>query len=136
MKNYRNLRRLFEQDQQTVPQEYPIQNTIDAAPAPQHMEEPLALPAQDTTPQMLDPMVMTVRDFIAKCKSIDPLVCMGLESFIEKNKNSFDSDVQPTPTEPSQDLTFSQAIAQPVEAPAQVQPFSLDQSPENLNFPS
>ena len=84
-----------------------------------------------------DAMAMTVRDFVAKCKEIDPLVCMGIESFIEKNKTSLEA--QPMAPQmsmaPPEDITFSNAIAQPAPAaPAPAQNFSLDQSPEDLSF--
>jgi len=95
------------------------------------MEEPLALPAPSA-----DVMTMTVSDFIAKCKEIDPLVCMGLESFIEKNKDAFGGGMaQAQAPMPAQDLTFSNAIAPPT-SPEPAQNFSLDQSPEELNFPA
>lgn len=81
----------------------------------------------------IDPMVMTVGDFINKIKQFDPLVSMGIESFIEKNKELFKEEIQPQVNlqtgEP--ELNFSNVVAQ-----NQVQPFSLDQSPDALNFPA
>ena len=32
---------------------------------------------------------MTIGDFLQKCKDVDALVCMGIEAFIEKNKDVF-----------------------------------------------
>lgn len=139
MKNYRNIKRLYEQEaiqpedvaelgmQPEAPME-PTQSAEPVEPTQPEVEEPLALPAP--TP---DVMSMTVADFIAKCKEVDPLVCMGIESFIEKNNDAF-GGAQATPAEPAQDITFSNAIATP--APAPVQSFSLDQAPEELNFPA
>ena len=93
----------------------------------------------------VDPMSMTVRDFLSKCKSIDPLVCMGIETFISQNGAQFGNDIAPamppqemTPAEPAQaDVSFS-ANVPPVDqaAPAPAEPFSLEQSPEELNFPT
>jgi hypothetical protein len=136
MKNYRNIKRLYEQEaiqpedvaELGMQPEAPMEPVEPTQPA---MEEPLALPAP--TP---DVMSMTVADFIAKCKEVDPLVCMGLESFIEKNSDAF-GGVMATPTAPAQDITFSNAIANPLPAaPTPTQSFSLDQAPEELNFPA
>jgi hypothetical protein len=58
---------------------------------------------------------------------------MGLESFIEKNSDAFGGAM----AAPAQDITFSNAIANPLPAaPAPAQSFSLDQAPEELNFPA
>lgn len=122
------LRRLVEQDETT-----PMEPQVPIA-APVQMETPptLPTPAQSTVP--VDPMTMTVRDFLDKCKALDPLVCMGIESFIQKNTGAFGADqVQSEP-----DITFSNAV-QPMaapQAPTQAEPFSLDQAPEALNFPA
>lgn len=135
MKNYRNIKRLYEQEvapgdftEMGAPAEMPEAPAVQ--PAPEAPAAPLALPEPST-----DVMVMSVSDFIAKCKSIDPLVCMGIESFIEKNRESLGGGMAPNQMEmPAPDLTFSNAISGPV-APAPAQSFSLDQSPETLNFP-
>lgn len=123
------LRRLVEQDEQMPAMPAPAQTEMPSAfPAEQPAQLPT--PAQSTVP--VDPMTMTVKDFLDKCKTLDPLVCMGIESFIQKNTGAFGADQ--AQSEP--DLTFSNAV-QPAapQAPAQVEPFSLDQAPEALNFP-
>jgi hypothetical protein len=139
MKNYRNIKRLYEQEaiqpedvaELGMQPEAPMEPAQPAEPTQPEMEEPLALPAP--TP---DVMSMTVADFIAKCKEVDPLVCMGLESFIEKNSDAFGGSME-APAAPAQDITFSNAIANPMPAaPAPAQSFSLDQAPEELNFPA
>jgi hypothetical protein len=111
--------------------------TMDHSTQPMTHEMPpampqAALPAPGETQSAMDPMAMTVRDFIDKCKSIDPLVCMGIESFIEKNKMQFETPVQAEPVIPQDDITFSNTV----NPPAPAQSFSLDQSPETLNFPA
>lgn len=139
MKNYRNIKRLYEQEaiqpedvaELGMQPEAPMEPAQNAEPTQPEVEEPLALPAPAQ-----DVMSMTVADFIAKCKELDPLVCMGLESFIERNRDSFGVAMTPT-VEPAQDITFTNAIAAPAPAaPAPAQNFSLDQAPEELNFPA
>ena len=128
--NMLKLRRLVEQDEQMSAMTAPAQTNMQMPAMPADLPAQLPTPAQSTVP--VDPMTMTVRDFLDKCKSLDPLVCMGIESFIEKNTEAFGADQ--AQSEP--DLTFSNAV-QPAapQAPAQVEPFSLDQAPGALNFP-
>lgn len=132
------LRRLVEQDDQ-MPVDHaqhaahPTQ-MIDTPAAPVTPVEPdMQLPAPDQSTIAADPMVMTVRDFLQKCREVDPLVCMGIESFIQKNTGAFGADQ--AQSEP--DITFSNAIQHPAapQPPAQVEPFSLDQAPDTLEFP-
>jgi hypothetical protein len=128
--NMLKLRRLVEQDEPMSAMTAPAQPDMQMPAMPADLPAQLPTPAQSTVP--VDPMTMTVRDFLDKCKSLDPLVCMGIESFIEKNTEAFGADQ--AQSEP--DLTFSNAV-QPAapQAPAQVEPFSLDQAPDALNFP-
>jgi hypothetical protein len=144
MKNYKKIRRIFEQEaispdataelgmnpQMSAPMdsEMPPMDH-DAMNMPQD-----ALPAPGETSTPIDPMSMTVRDFVNKCKEIDPLVCMGIESFIAKNQQSFVEPAAMAPT-PDTNMSFSNVVDGPV-APAPAQNFSLDQSPEALNFPA
>lgn len=142
MKNYKKIRRIFEADEMQIGQghsaepqmmhghsEMPTAPQMDAAP-----QEALPSPGEMTSAS--DPMSMTVRDFINKCKSIDPLICMGIESFIEKNRMNLSSVEQMEPAAPmgQEELTFSKAVEPQAAEPAQN--FSLDQSPETLNFPA
>jgi hypothetical protein len=138
MRNYKTIKRIFEQEaispEDTAelgsnPIEMPAQDQMMPA---QDQEEPAhqeAIPAPGEMQSMADPMVMTVRDFIEKCRSIDPLVCMGIEAFVEKNRASLNTPSAPAqpdelnfsnvvaPSEPaSADITFSNAVA---PAPAQ-----------------
>lgn len=146
MKNYRNIKRLYEQEaiqledvtELGMQPEAPMEPVQQAEPTQPEAEEPLTLPAPAPAP---DVMSMTVAGFIEKCKELDPLVCMGLETFIERNRDSFGGAMTPT-VEPAQDITFTNAIAAPAPAapapaaPAPAQNFSLDQAPEELNFPA
>lgn len=145
MKNYKNLRRIYEDDMQAIapadvqelgmqPEMAPDQEMPIDYPAQQ-----LALPAEGQTSAAPDPMTMTVGDFLGKCKEVDPLICMGIQSFIDKNMHAFSAPAQPAAMpgmEAEPDLTFSNAVAPEGQmAPAPVPAFSLDQSPETLNFP-
>jgi hypothetical protein len=144
MKNYKKFRRIFEEiaiTPEAAAEASANPENHDAAPMdpavfsqPASVEPHEALPAPGETQSANDAFSMTVRDFVTKCKEIDPLVCMGIESFIEKNKASLETQPAVMPQVPAQDnMTFSNVVDQP--APAEpVQNFSLDQSPENLNF--
>lgn len=151
MKNYKMIRRLFEQES-ILPQHQemgaqPTQNQGEISEPQMDMdfpiEEPqLALPAPGESDTPIDPMTMTVGDFIAKCKEIDPLVCMGLESFIERHGEAFGQTPEvPSPEEditftntvsPEEDLTFTNNIPQQ-GAPAPVQSFAATQQNQS-NF--
>jgi len=149
MKNFKSIRRLLEQAALPAAIEPNATASLGLQPeAPETPEMPidypaqqLALPAEGQASAPVDPMTMTVGDFINKCKENDPLVAMGIESYVEKNRHMFGGHTaQPAQmmTQPDQDLTFSAAVA-PQDAqiapPAPVQPFSLDQSQDSLNFP-
>ena len=107
MKKYTSIKRLYEADdiqmmpnQQAQPmmaQPAPIQKQpgMDMpmeAPEPvatsmeemptfsnTQTEEPKALPQADV-------MNLTVKELMDRCQKINPLICMGLEQFIEMNK--------------------------------------------------
>ena len=57
-------------------------------------EETLSLPGEGESTVDHDTMSMTVRDFVQKCKEVDPLICLGIEAFIENNKEAFGEPVQ------------------------------------------
>jgi hypothetical protein len=97
------------------------------------------LPQIGQTTGGIDPLTMTVGDFINKCEQINPLVCMGIKSFIDTNKHAFVEQPQmtnvPITSTEQNDLTFSNAIQSPAPvAPEPVKPFSLDQT-SDINFP-
>lgn len=144
MKNFKSIRRLLEQAALPAPIDPNVTNTPGVQSAvPEmpidHQEQQLALPAEGHTSAPVDPMTMTVGDFINKCKENDPLVAMGLELYIEKNQSMFGDHAMSDMNQPDDhDLTFSAAVAPQdaqVAPPTPVQPFSLDQSQDSLNFP-
>lgn len=142
MKNYKKIRRIFEQEaiapdataELSAGMNPTMQPQMDAEMPQMDMPHQEALPSPGETSTPIDPMSMTVRDFVAKCKEIDPLVCMGIESFITKNQHSFMEPAVPATPPMDQDMSFSNVVDAPA-APAPAQNFSLDQSPEALNFP-
>jgi hypothetical protein len=96
------IKRLYEEDlmqmQATAPVQTPqpvqqmpqMQQMQAPMPAqiemPMDMEEPSGMPEMGSQSEVSQ---MTVGDFLQKCKALDPLVCMGIEAFIEKNKDMF-----------------------------------------------
>ncbi len=116
------LRRLFEQDMDNM-------GDMDNMEKESSFSEALPMPGESTVP--MDAMSMTVRDFLAKCKQVDPLVCMGIEAFIEKNSQEFGEDQEmPSSFEEEPDLNFSNAIEKRDDS------FSLDSLPSDLTFPN
>jgi hypothetical protein len=87
-------------------------------------EEPKALPQADV-------MNLTVKELMERCEKINPLICMGLEQFIEMNKEqilSMTTGAEEPTIDDNTDLTFSKQIEpQPAE-------FSLDQPESDLKF--
>jgi len=147
MKNFKSIRRLLEQAAPPAAINPDATTELGLQPAaPETPEMPidypaqqLALPAEGQASAPVDPMTMTVGDFINKCKENDPLVAMGLELYIEKNQSMFGDHAMSNMNQPDDhDLTFSAAVAPQdaqVAPPTPVQPFSLDQSQDSLNFP-
>ena len=136
MSKYLKLKRLVEADelQVTAPigqvqsmDQFQAAQSAPAQPmepaqteAPQ--EEPLALPSGDV-------MAMTIGDFLMKADQINPLVKMGLETFINSHSDQLMQVETPQVEEPmQQDLTFSNAIE---DQPAQ----DFDQPEDQLAFP-
>jgi hypothetical protein len=127
MNNYRNIKRLYEQDLmpsgdiQMMPQP-----TAPLAPAQAVQPEPTAqieMPQVSTEISNVDPLNMQVSEFIAKCKEIDPLICLGIETFIEKNKEAFNTVQMPSQDEPIDNINFSNTVA---NVPANSQEATLD----------
>jgi len=147
MKNFKSIRRLLEQAalpaaiDPNAPTELGLQPAAPETPEMpiDYPTQQLALPAEGHASAPVDPMTMTVGDFINKCKENDPLVAMGLELYIEKNQSMFGDHAMSNMNRPDDhDLTFSAAVAPQdaqVAPPTPVQPFSLDQSQDSLNFP-
>lgn len=116
-----------------------IDNTdeIDSTePMTEPMTEPIAMPMdnQQTALPAFDPMNLTVSQFIERCDKINPLVCMGLNAFIEANSEALANEVnggEEFDLDKEANLDFP-----PVAAPeAKANDFSLDQPATDLDFP-
>ena len=100
------------------------------------MTEPMAEPMdnQQTALPAFDPMNLTVSQFIERCDKINPLVCMGLNAFIEANSEALANEVnggEEFDLDKEANLDFP-----PVAAPeAKPTDFSLDQPATDLDFP-
>ena len=123
MKNYKRIRRIFETTEPMQPEVQPAEQfptqpmATEAPPAPVEPMVPAqpALPPAGASSAAPDPMTMTVNDFLNKVRTLDPLVAMGIESYIEKNMGSF-TEPQMTPTAPmaqEPDLSFSSQVPAP-----------------------
>ena len=107
-----------------------------AEPMTDPMAEPMAEPMdnQQTALPAFDPMSLTVSQFIERCDKINPLVCMGLNAFIEANSEALANEVnggEEFDLDKEANLDFP-----PVAAPeAKPTDFSLDQPATDLDFP-
>ena len=120
---------------QGAPAQEPAQ---PAAPAePMQLEVPEE-PAQAEAPadQLALPsgeiMSMTIGDFLTKVEQVNPLVKMGLETFINSHGEQLMHVETPQPQEETgmdQDVTFSNAIADQPEVS------NFDQPEDQLAFP-
>ena len=114
-----------------------IDNTDPMAePMAEPMADPMADPMdnQQTALPAFDPMNLTVSQFIERCDKINPLVCMGLNAFIEANSEALANEVnggEEFDLDKEANLDFP-----PVAAPeAKPTDFSLDQPATDLDFP-
>jgi hypothetical protein len=147
---YTTIKRLNEADdiQQIPGQNMPMDNMpTPPAPAatsmeemPDFSEEPQHEPTAHTELPAADVMNLTVKELIERCNKINPLVCMGLEKFIDLNRDEILSMTtgEAPAEEPAMggdhmegddDLNFSKAVEP--KAPE----FSLDQNDNSLDFP-
>ena len=118
-----------------------IDNTDPMAdPMADQMAEPIAEPMtepmdnQQTALPAFDPMNLTVSQFIERCDKINPLVCMGLSTFIEANSEALANEVNGGE---EFDLDKEANLDFPPEAAPEAKPtdFSLDQPATDLDFP-
>jgi hypothetical protein len=112
---------------QGTPAQAPMQQTQPAEPMQLEVpeEQPLGLPSGDV-------MSMTIGDFLMKADSINPLVKMGLETFINSHGEQLMQVETPQPQEETgmdQDVTFSNAIEDQPEVS------NFDQPEDQLAFP-
>lgn len=114
MNNYKRITRLTEQE--AIADSYA--NELGLQPEMEDSielsQEKLELPAAGESSAEPNPMTMTVADFMIKCKELDPLVCMGIEAFIDKNREALggthvDGVTQDMETD-HDDLSFSAQI--------------------------
>ena len=114
-----------------------IDNTDPMAdPTAEPMTEPMTEPMdnQQTALPAFDPMNLTVSQFIERCDKINPLVCMGLNAFIEANSEALANEVnggEEFDLDKEANLDFPPAAA-PEAKPTD---FSLDQPATDLDFP-
>ena len=92
-------------------------------------EEQAALPQPDV-------MRLTVQELIDRCNTINPLVCMGLQQFIDSNHEEIlNQTTGEAPEEtgelPADDMDINFSKQMEPEAPQ----FSLDQPAQELDFP-
>jgi hypothetical protein len=92
-------------------------------------EEQAALPQPDV-------MKLTVQELIDRCNKINPLVCMGLQQFIDSNHEEIlNQTTGEAPEEmnelPADDMDINFSKQMEPEAPQ----FSLDQPAQELDFP-
>jgi hypothetical protein len=117
----------------------PVATSAEMMPDFSFQEEPESEPAQEQ-PALPQPDVMnlTVQELIDRCDKINPLICMGLQQFIELNKDEILS--QTTGEAPAEggeeetvdgepDINFSKQME------PQAPQFSLDQPENDLQFP-
>lgn len=118
----------------------PVQSSSEMMPDYGFEEEPEhdhdADASQEALPQP-DVMNLTIKELMDRCQKINPLVCMGLEQFINLNKDAIMNQTTGEPVETDQkksgddevDLNFSKQMEP--KAPE----FSLDQPADSLSFP-
>lgn len=98
---------------------------LETPEEPMQTEAPadqLALPSGEI-------MSMTIGDFLTKVEQVNPLVKMGLETFINSNTEQLMQVETPQPQEPEADLTFSNVIEDQPEVS------NFDQPEDQLAFP-
>lgn len=107
-----------------------------AEPIAEPIAEPMTEPMdnQQTALPAFNPMNLTVSQFIERCDKINPLVCMGLNTFIEANSEALANEVnggEEFDLDKEANLDFP-----PVAGPeAKANDFSLDQPATDLDFP-
>lgn len=152
MKKYTSIKRLNEADDVQMPMQQHSQQMM-APPAPIQKQPGMDMPMEapqpvatsmeemptfsETQPEepkalpQADVMNLTVKELMERCQRIDPLVCMGLEKFIEMNKEeilAMKTGEEESALDDTTDLTFSKQMEpQPAE-------FSLDQPESDLKF--
>jgi hypothetical protein len=111
----------------------PVATSAEMMPDVSFQDEPAQ--EQPALPQA-DVMNLTVQELLDRCDKINPLVCMGLNQFIEANRDAIlNQTTGEAPEETGEislddtDVNFSKQME------PQAPDFSLDQPAEELNFP-
>jgi hypothetical protein len=143
------IKRLYEADdvqqlpmngQMPAPQEMPqmappapVQSPDEMMPNFDFQENPDQ--EQQALPQP-DVMNLTVQELIDRCNAINPLICMGLQQFIDTNKDELLNQTTGEAPEETGDITTDDTD---VNFSKQMEPqapeFSLDQPADQLSFP-
>ena len=143
------IKRLYEADdvqqlpmngQMPFPQEMPqmappapVQSPAEMMPDFDFQENPDQ--EQQALPQP-DVMNLTVKELIDRCNAINPLICMGLQQFIDSNTEEILNQTTGEAPEETEDITADDTD---VNFSKQMEPqapeFSLDQPAEELSFP-
>lgn len=149
--NFTSIKRLYEADdiqavsapQMPTQPQMPMQPEMQP-PAPvvtsmeempdfsQTAEQPVAQP--EALPQP-DVMNLTVQELLDRCNKINPLICMGLQQFIDTNRDQIlsmttgEAPAEEPSFEEEPELDFSKAVE------PQAPEFSLDQPESELEFP-
>lgn len=118
-------------DQFQAAQGAPAQQVEPAQGEEAQQEEPMQLeePADQLALPSGEIMAMTIGDFLTKAEQINPLIKMGLETFINSHGEQLMQTETPQPQEPEADLTFSNAIEDQPEVS------NFDQPEDQLAFP-
>lgn len=111
----------------------PVATSAEMMPDFSFQDEPAQ--EQPALPQA-DVMNLTVQELLDRCDKINPLVCMGLNQFIEANRDAIlNQTTGEAPEETGEislddtDINFSKQVE------PQAPEFSLNQPAEELNFP-
>jgi hypothetical protein len=149
-----SIKRLYEADD--IQQPAPMQHAPDiqmppAQEAPVHVVTNIEeipsfdqVQAQQEQPQdqnllpQSDVMTLTVQELMDRCQQVNPLVCMGLQQFIDSNRDQLlaipsggtpEETPNDAPIDGEEDINFSKQMEP--KAPE----FSLDQPVDDLQFP-
>jgi hypothetical protein len=111
----------------------PVATSAEMMPDFSFQDEPTQ--EQPALPQA-DVMNLTVQELLDRCDKINPLICMGLNQFIEANREQILSQTTGEAPEETGEISLDDTD---VNFSKQIEPqapdFSLDQPAEELNFP-
>ena len=136
MSKYLTIKRLVEADELQVTAPIGQIQSMDqfrAAQGGQDQEEPMQQEQPAEEPQLQLPsgevMMMTIGDFLTKAEQINPLIGMGLKTFIDSHGDQLMNTQIPQVEEPAADVNFSNAIEDKPEVS------NFDAPEDQLSFP-